>query len=429
MKRLLGILALTGLNACAGASDYHALSSYVVANTDTVYVSVGKQNRELTSCENTKTPGCILVGTKVVYTDSRLVVIDANTGAQYDLVLAARPGEFATVGAETLEPTTLASRAPWADLEKRPDVHVIGPSGQAAYFWYADEGTTPPAQILETPKNTKVSVGELPSTIYVAANDVTVTMVSPSPLKVAQFRWKGPVDTQLEDVSIATVQGEHGFEFVSLSPQGGHALLRTLDVERRDAVGNVTYGSSKTKYVVVSLPSGKRVADLAFERGPKCEWVGEDHIAVNESTSQVSQTWIHNVANAQRILADEFVDFSGRTSLAGSDVLVTKSRVLTPEGKVTRIDTSAGFIVEKRRGWGMNLEGELVTYDFDRKTSRSLGRIGLSTTLIGKNSAGLIAFDHRTPAKIWTINPDHGARRDMVISTTTANGLEEVSGH
>ncbi len=429
MTKFLGILTLTALSACAGASDYHAVSSYVVANTDTVYVSVGKQNRELTSCDNSRSSGCLLVGTKFVYTDSRLVVVDANTGAQHDLVLSARPHDFATTGAKTLNPTSLANAAPWTDIKKHPDLHVIGPSGQFAYFWYANEGSTPPARILGAQINADVKVGELPSTIYVGANDVTVTLVSPKPLKVAQFRWKGPVDTELEEVSIAAAQGEYGFEFVSLSPRGENVLLRILDLENRDQAGELLgYDSTKTKYTVISLPSGRRLSDLVFEKNPEFEWVGEQHIATNESKPEVAETWIHEISTAQRTTADEFVDFSGRTSLVGADVLVTKSQVLTPDGKVTKIETSAGFVVEGRRGWGLNSEGELMTYDFDRKTSRSLGRLGISTTLIGKSSAGLIAFDHRTPAKIWTINPDHGARRNVVISTTTANGVEEVSG-
>lgn len=430
MTRLLGMLTLTALSACAGASDYHAVSSYVVANTDTVYVSVGKQNRELTSCGNSKASDCLLVGTKLVYTDSRLVVVDANTGAQHDLVLSARPSDFATTGPKTLRPTSLANAAPWTDIEKHPDLQVVGPSGQVAYFWYANEGSTPAARILGAQKNTSVKVGELPSTVYVAANDLTVTLVSPTPLKVAQFRWKGPVDTKLEEVSIATAQGEYGFEFVRLSPHGENVLLRVLDIENRNQAGELLgYDSTKTKYSVISLPSGRRVSDLVFENIPEFEWVGEGHIAVNESNPKVAETWIHEVSTAQKKVADEFVDFSKRTLLAGSDVLVTKSQVLTPDGKVTKIDTSAGFVVEDRRGWGLNSEGEIMTYDFDRKTSRSLGRLGLSTTLIGKSSAGLIVFDHRTPAKIWTINPDHGARRNVVISTTTANGVEEVSGY
>jgi hypothetical protein len=428
--RFLGLLTLATLSACAGVSDYHAVSSYVVANTDTVYVSVGKQNRELTSCENSKSSDCLLVGTKLVYTDSRLVVVDANTGAQHDLVISARPRDFAITGAKTLYPTSLANAAPWTDIKKHPALKVIGPAGQVAYFWYANEGTTPPAQILGTKKNTSVKVGELLNAIYLGANDLTVTLVSPTPLKVAQFRWMGAVDTKLEEVSIAAAQGEYGFEFVSLSPHGESVLMRVLDIENRNQAGEILgYDSNKTKYVVVSLPSGGRESDLTVESGSEFEWVGDKHLAVNNSKLKLAETWIHNVSTSQMTLADEFVDFSGRTVLAGTDVLVTKSAVLTPDGKVTTVDTSAGFVVEGRQGWGLNTEGELVTYDFDRKTSRSLGRLGPSTTLIGKSSAGLIAFDHRTPAKIWTINPDHGARRNVVISTTTANGVEEVSGY
>ncbi len=422
MTRFLGMLGVMMLSACAGASDYHAVSSYVVANTDLVYVSVGKQNRELTSCENWKSSGCLLVDTKFVYTDSRLVVVDANLGAQYDFVVSARAGEFATHGGGTLTRTTLPNMAPWTNIQKRPDVQAVSPSGRVAYFWYEADGSTPPALLLRPSGNESVNIGSLPTTIYAAANDLTVTIIAPSPLQVAQFRWEGPVDTKLEDIPLTTNDGEYGFEFMSLSPQGERLLLRTLDSgdgsERK---------SSGTKYVIVALPSGERIASLEFESAPEFEWLGEGHLAIN-SPKPNAETTIYDIAKAERTQVDQLLKFSGRSPLIGSDVLVTKSKVLTPDGKITDIDTSGGFVVAQRRGWGINQSGEIITYDFDRQTSRSLGRLGPSTTLIGKTNAGLVVFDHRTPAKIWTINPDHGARRHVVISTTTADGVEEVSG-
>lgn len=47
-------------------------------------------------------------------------------------------------------------------------------------------------------------------------------------------------------------------------------------------------------------------------------------------------------------------------------------------------------MVEKRLGWGVNEDGEIMSYDFDRQTSRSLGRLGPSTKLIGKTKVGRI---------------------------------------
>lgn len=420
MTRILGLLALTALSACAGSSDYHAVSSFVVANTNVVYVSVGKQNRELTSCENWKSSGCLLVDTKFVYTDSRLVVVDAHSGAQHDLVISARAGDFASYGPGAFTQTTLPNTTPWADLTKRPDVQAVSPSGLVANFWYELDGQTAPALLLGPDQTTSVDVGRLPSTIYVGANDINVTMVSVAPLQVAQFRWEGPVDTKLESVPLTLLDGEYGFEFVSLSPHGERLLLQSVDAENK--------ALPRPSYIIVSLPSGERISKLEFDTAPEFEWIGEGHLAVN-SAKPNAETRIYDIATAESTPADEYFKFNGRSSMAGSDILVTPSRVLTPEGKVTKIDSSGGFMVEKRRGWGINEAGEIITYDFDRKTSRSLGRLGPSTTLIGKTKAGLVVFDHRTPAKIWTINPDHGARRHVVISTTTAEGVEEVGGY
>lgn len=410
------------LMGCGGTREYKAHDAYLVENSTLVYVEVGKLQGEIVPCEGKE---CLFFDVAQRYTDSRLVAVDATTGAQSD-VAGKSAWAYRTQGRHG-SGHVIPTAAPWNDIGVMAGRHVVSPQGFVAFLTLGDE---PSPAILVGPQGVQpVDVGVLPSDTEVAASELGFTMVAPEPLRVAQVRWEGPVPTALEPLGIQPMDGPI-WKLRGLSPRGSYALIEVFDVEQRDESGKFLGWESKgQKWHVVGLPGGEIAAsyDFSSRNCSALTWLTDTELVANFGGYNDRSTVIVRIEGGEFVLDEGFAVERGYYP-PGSDVLVTSSMVVTPEGKVSRVDAERGRVFDGRRAWTMGADGDLRVWDLNTATSRSLGRIRGKATLLGRNAAGLIVMETGNPSRVWVVNPEDGARRDVVLTTTTAEGVEEVGG-
>lgn len=410
------------LMGCAGSREYKAHDAYLVENSTLVYVEVGKLEGEIVPCEGKE---CLFFDTAQRYIDARLVAVDANTGAQSD-VAGKSAWAYQTQGRNG-SGHVIPTPAPWNDVGIITGRHVVSPQGYVAYLTLGDE---PSPAVLVGPQGVQpVDVGVLPSSTEVAASELGFTLVAPDPLRVAQVRWEGPVPTSLEPLGVQPVDGPT-WKLRGLSPRGSYALIEVFDVEQRDESGMfLGWESRAQKWLVVGLPSGEIAASYDFS-SRKCTaltWLTDTELVANFGGYNDQSTVVVRVEGGEFVLEQGFAVGAGHHP-PGSDVFVYSSTVVTPEGKISQMDADRGRVFEGRRAWTMGADGDLRVWDLNAATSRSLGRIRGKSKLLGKNAAGLVVIEIGNPSRVWVVNPEDGARRDVVLTTTTADGVEEVGG-
>lgn len=388
MKLCLLCLLLASA-ACSSVSDYRVDDEHLVAQSDLVYLTVTKAG-----------------------TDPRLVALSPSSNSQQDVATLFSVSTYEVMSGNGLRKNLLPMSSPPADKRAAPSMTITGPGNEVAYVWKATNTQEPAVVVWRAGRPTPVDVDVTDQPLEVGVTALGVTLFRPGDLSFAHFRWEGPVSTTFAPVPISGQDGEV-LEFQSLSPDGSHALFRT----------------SPERYVVFDVPSGSRVGAVDFGVTPdEVIWLNSTKLLVNLRKEGKAFTHVRDVGEAPPIDLGVLLNLEGAKRFAMSDVVLFNDTVLTPEGILTKVDPSRGLVIEGRRGWGLNAAGEITRYDFDRQSSRSLGRLRGNVALVGKNEAGVIVLERENPARVWIVDPELGTRRDVVITTTTADGVVEVGG-
>ena len=389
MKSYLLSLALA-CAACSGVSDYRVSDEHLIAQSDLVYLTVTKGG-----------------------TDPRLVALSPSSNSQQDVATLFSVSNFAAMSGNSLRKNLLPMSSPPTDKRGAPAITVTGPGNEVAYVWFATDTQESAVIVWRAGRSTPVDVGAFSQPIEVGVTRLGVTLFRPGDLSYAHFRWEGPVATSFAPVPIATSENAETLEFASLSPGGTRALFR----------------ASPERYVVFDIPSGSPSDTIDFSTAPEdVIWFNDAKLLVNSKDDGKVRTLVRELGNSAATNLGVTFDLPNAQRFAMSDVLLFENTVLTPDGIVTKVESARGLVIEGRRGWALNATGDITAYDFDRKSSKSLGRLRGSVALIGKNDAGLIILERENPARVWIVNADLGTRRDVVITTTTADGVVEVGG-